>query len=200
MSRPPRGGHPDDHPDQHADDHPGPGGGADRRAPTRAALEDRVLAEQAAVQHLALRSGLDELLSLPLTIVQLKCLLVVLAEGSSTGRALGAALGLSAPTVSGVVDRLVAAGYLQRRDHPDDRRMVLLEATPRSQAWADGIARTFQARSARLTARLGDDELHHLAVGTAALRRELEREADATPGRRPTTAPTDPPTAAGGTA
>jgi len=145
----------------------------------RAALEQRVLVEQAAVQHLALRAGLDELLSLPLTIVQLKCLLVVLADGGSTGSALCSRLGVSAPTVSGVVDRLVEAGYLQRRPDPADRRVVLLEATERSLAWADGIARSFQARSAQVTAQLSDAELRHLALGTAAVRRVLERQAPA---------------------
>lgn len=145
-------------------------------APERVALEARVLAEQEAVQHLALRSVLDDLLTLPLTIVQLKCLLVVLADGASTGGALCTRLGLSAPTVSGVVDRLVEAGYLQRRPDPDDRRVVRLDPTPRTLEWADGMARSFQARSAEVTAQLSDSELRHLAIGTAAVRRVLERQ------------------------
>lgn len=150
--------------------------GAAPAAPDRAALEARVLAEQEAVQHLALRAGLDDLLSLPLTIVQLKCLLVVLADGGSTGRALGARLGVSPPTVSGVVDRLVDAGYLQRSTDPGDRRVVRLEPTPRTLEWADGIARSFQARGAEVTAQLSDSELRHLAIGTAAVRRVLEQQ------------------------
>lgn len=155
-----------------------PEGGAPA-ADGRAALEQRVLVEQAAVQHLALRAGLDDLLSLPLTIVQLKCLLVVIADCGSTGAALCSRLGVSAPTVSGVVDRLVEAGYLQRRPHPADRRVVLLEATDTATTWADGIARGFQARSAQVTAQLSDAELRHLALGTAAVRRVLERQAPA---------------------
>lgn len=150
--------------------------GDERPGDERAALERRVLAEQEAVQHLALRSGLDELLSLPLTIAQLKCLLVVLADGGSTGSALGARLGVSAPTVSGVVDRLVEAGYLQRSADPGDRRVVRLEPTRRTLDWADGIARSFQARGAEVTAQLTDSELRHLAIGTAAVRRVLEHQ------------------------
>ena len=46
----------------------------------------------------------------------------------------------------------------------------------RTLEWADGIARSFQARSAEDTAQLSDSELRHLAIGTAAVRRVLERQ------------------------
>lgn len=142
--------------------------------PGREELERWLLTEQEAVQRLALPAGLDDLLSLPLTIVQLKCVFVVLAEGTSTGTVLQHRLGLSAATISGVVDRLVDGGYLRRQPNPDDRRVVTLHPTARALAWAEDVAAKLQARTSAVVARLDDDELHHLVLGTAALRRALE--------------------------
>lgn len=42
-------------------------------------------------------------------------------------RDLGAALNISAPAVTALVDRLVRDGYIQRVPHPDDRRSVAIE-------------------------------------------------------------------------
>src|SRR6185436_10466979 len=37
---------------------------------------------------------------------------------------------VSMPTMTGIIDRLVNAGYVKRMDHPEDRRQVLVELTP----------------------------------------------------------------------
>ena len=44
-------------------------------------------------------------------------------------------LQVSLPTVSGVVDRLVRAGYLRRQPDADDRRQVLVSLAPKGEAF-----------------------------------------------------------------
>jgi len=41
---------------------------------------------------------------------------------------------VSMPTVSGIVDRLVQAGYLQRVEDPNDRRQVVVELTRKGES------------------------------------------------------------------
>jgi DNA-binding MarR family transcriptional regulator len=44
-------------------------------------------------------------------------------------------LQVSMPTVSGIVDRLVRAGYVRRHPLPEDRRQVLVELGPKAEAF-----------------------------------------------------------------
>src|SRR4051812_33751009 len=50
-------------------------------------------------------------------------------SGELTPRELAAMLGLTSGSMTGLVDRLEAAGYAARRPHPEDRRSVLVSAT-----------------------------------------------------------------------
>lgn len=52
-------------------------------------------------------------------------------HGPVTQRALADALGVSARTVTGLVDGLVETGFVTRRAHPTDRRATLVTFTPR---------------------------------------------------------------------
>ncbi|TNM63265.1 hypothetical protein FHN55_15670 [Streptomyces sp. NP160] len=83
--------------------------------------------------------------------------------------------GAGADAEGEALDGLADADHLQRRPDPGDRREVRLAPTRRTLERAEGVARGVQARGAEVTAQLTDGELHHLAVGTAAVRRVLER-------------------------
>jgi 4'-phosphopantetheinyl transferase len=64
-----------------------------------------------------------------LTMQQLRVLGFVAKEPGLAGHELGTRLGVSAPTASGLVDRLVEKGLLSRADDPDDRRVRRLHVT-----------------------------------------------------------------------
>jgi len=64
-----------------------------------------------------------------LTMQQLRVLGFIAKEPGLSGHELGDRLGVSAPTASGLVDRLVEKGLLQRTDDPDDRRVRRLHVT-----------------------------------------------------------------------
>lgn len=79
----------------------------------------------------SLRAFLEPLLTLDLTIQQLRVLAILVAEvGATTGQSLSRMLGVSLATVSGIVDRLEAHGMLERvLDHEDQRVRRLLATT-----------------------------------------------------------------------
>jgi DNA-binding MarR family transcriptional regulator len=67
-----------------------------------------------------------------------------LRGGSITVGELAVRLGLSLPTVSGVLADLDRAGFIERQPDPDDRRRTIVRMTPDKVAfitqWLDGAA------------------------------------------------------------
>lgn len=92
----------------------------------------------------ALREPNDEAwLNLDLSMAQLKLLFVLAARGPAAVGTLAQAARVTLPTVSVTLDRLVRAGYVERQDDPDDRRLVINHLT------ADGAALVERLREAR---------------------------------------------------
>lgn len=93
-----------------------------------------------------------------LTPTQLSVLGTIVRHGPLGLGRLAELEGLNPTLLSRVVGRLVAAGVIQRRPHPDDRRAGMVEATP---AGGRLHLRLRRARTAYLTDRLerigGDD-------------------------------------------
>ncbi len=94
-----------------------------------------------------------------------------LPKGGATQRQMAEFLGVSSGYVTGLVDRLEAAGFAERKRDANDRRVVHVTATSRGQqmhdrvhaesqrristafdAWSDAEIRTFQQFLARLEA------------------------------------------------
>lgn len=83
------------------------------------------------VLHLALTRNLPDL-----TTRQLALLMhVALVPQAHTVRGLAQALRISKPAVTRALDRLGAAGFLERERDPMDRRSVLVTLTPEGRAF-----------------------------------------------------------------
>jgi DNA-binding MarR family transcriptional regulator len=67
--------------------------------------------------------------SVDLTLPQYR-VLALLADGSAASSHLAERLAVSPPSVTGVVDGLVARGLVIRKPHPTDRRRLDLDLTP----------------------------------------------------------------------
>ena len=67
---------------------------------------------------------------LGLTPARAHAMSVLQERGPSTQRVLAEALGVTARNVTGLVDALVATGFVTREAHPSDRRAVLVSFTP----------------------------------------------------------------------
>jgi DNA-binding MarR family transcriptional regulator len=102
-----------------------------------------------------------------ITLPQLRILFVLRAHPGTTTHRLAKLLGLTAPTVSGLVDKLVRAGLVARGQHPDDRRIIPLELTDEGRGLVGAISEHSQAYLNELAAELGPD----LESATRALER-----------------------------
>ena len=116
-------------------------------------------------------------LGLNLTVAQLKCLVVIASEGSTSSRKLAEALGVTPANVTGIVDRLVEQGLVSRRENPDDRRMLIIELTEKGDnllrnLWERGMNCLSEALSL-----IALDDLKALAQGLSALVKVVEKRA-----------------------
>jgi DNA-binding MarR family transcriptional regulator len=105
--------------------------------------------------------------------------------GPSTQHVLAAALKVSPRNVTGLVDALEAAGFVERRQHPTDRRATLVTLTELgSQTMAD-MARDRELIASQLVADLDEDQLMQLARSldtvTGRLRDLVESSKSPTP-------------------
>jgi DNA-binding MarR family transcriptional regulator len=74
-------------------------------------------------------------------------------------------IGLSPSTLTGVLDRLVSGGWLEREADPDDRRVVLMKSTPKlveftkssMRASSKSLGKSFRVLPPELLDRLVDD-------------------------------------------
>jgi MarR family transcriptional regulator, organic hydroperoxide resistance regulator len=80
---------------------------------------------------------------------------------------------LPAPTLTKVVDRMVAANLVYRRADESDRRRVLALLTPRGRAAHRAVARAVAREEADLAALMGADEAGRLGELLACVERRL---------------------------
>lgn len=114
-----------------------------------------------------------------LTLRQLQVLALLRTAPGSTGQQLAEAVGVTTPTMSGIIDRIAAKGWIERNQDPTDRRRVLLSPTPSGLEALVALEAPLQSARGVLVARLDDDELGDLTRVMERLRdiaRELEAE------------------------
>lgn len=97
--------------------------------PVVAATIERIASIYATLMHRVASAHAPEFVGVGVTMSQAKVLYLVQAEPDIRMSGLAARLGVTLPSLSGVVDRLVDQGLLTRRDDPADRRQALVRIT-----------------------------------------------------------------------
>ena len=147
--------------------------------PDRSTLIDELLREY---EHLNARmadvSG-PTFLGLDITMAQAKVLFLIRANGAVQMSDLVARLGVTIPTVTGIVDRLVERELVVRRGTPDDRRRVLVEITPSGVELIDGMRDFSAAQLLLLLEVMDEDELGTFLTFLRVLQRAVARLAAA---------------------
>lgn len=122
------------------------------------------------------RAGdLDDAMVGELTMAQLRVLFRLRNRGPLTSGALASQLGVTLPTVTSVVDRLVARGLVERRDDPEDRRRVILAIAPDGQALVERVQQGRRARLAAAVEAIDDEARTALLRGLEALGEAADR-------------------------
>jgi DNA-binding MarR family transcriptional regulator len=116
-----------------------------------------------------------DFLGVDVTMSQAKCLYLAAVHPGIGMSALAEHLHVGSSAVSGLVDRLVEHGYLDRYEDPVDRRAQLVSLTPAGTDVLDRI-REFNADLLRtLLEGMSPAELDGLQLGLVALDREARR-------------------------
>src|SRR5262245_59328013 len=116
------------------------------------------------------RAGdLDDATVGELTVAQIRVLFRLRNRGPISSGQLASGLGVTLPTVTSVIDRLVARGFAERRDDPSDRRRVIVAVTPAGQAVVESIQQGRRARLQRAIESIDAHALARLVVGLEAL-------------------------------
>lgn len=113
-------------------------------------------------------------MDLNLTTAQLKSLFFIANQASTNSRRLASALGVTPSNVTGIVDRLVEQGLVIRQENPDDRRVLLLQATEKGESILTDLRERRTTHLAEALARLGEGELSTVQQGLLTLLRATE--------------------------
>jgi DNA-binding MarR family transcriptional regulator len=101
-------------------------------------------------------------------------LILLQQEGSAAVGQIASFLGVTLPSVTATVDRLVQQGLVRREDDPNDRRRVINRLTPEGTALLERLQEGRRARLVAALAKLTPDELESLAGALAPFERALQ--------------------------
>jgi DNA-binding MarR family transcriptional regulator len=140
----------------------------------------RIMAAQRHLQVAVARGPSNPWFSVNLTMPQLKILLALRLNGGAGGHELAQMMGVSPATMTGIVDRLVSAGYVSRREDPKDRRVRRVELTPDGTALMDHMLAAGEDEQRRLFERLTLAELGVIEQAMVIMQRALAEQECAT--------------------
>ena len=135
---------------------------------------------QTLMRHIA-ESHAPGFLGVDVTMPQAKVLYLVSMRPGVPMSAIAAELGVGPSAVSGLVDRLVALGHIERQEDPGDRRQQLVTITPAGSAALDRMRELRAEVMRRLLAGLSPAELAAMRTSLVALDREVQRLSDQSP-------------------
>jgi DNA-binding MarR family transcriptional regulator len=145
----------------------------------REALLTRAIDAERFILRQQLTAAWRNWLELDLSMAQLKTLVVLSEAETPTIGDVAETLGITLPTASHLIERLVRAELAQRAEDPADRRRTLTRITPAGEALLRGLRHGEHAWLRRLLAQLPDDDLAALCQGLCALERAVLREGEA---------------------
>jgi DNA-binding MarR family transcriptional regulator len=116
-----------------------------------------------------------------LSLVHLNVLIALEAEGPLPMKRLAEALDVSDASATGIVDRMEKRGMVERRHGTEDRRTVLVYATPAGGQVFEDMASNRRSSLASVLAELTGEEMAALLVGMRAIHAARRRIVEASP-------------------
>ncbi len=118
---------------------------------------------------------------LNLTSVQAMALGFLAEEDQISSSELGKRTELDSATLTGILDRLEAAGCIERKSNPDDRRSIHIHLTLKGKALGQEATRVLMEANAEFLQVLTDDQQRELKNLISTLRLYARRSQDAYP-------------------
>ena len=103
-----------------------------------------------------------------ITIPQFRTLVILSRTGRVNLATLAGLLGVQPSTTGKMVERLVSAGLIDRRPHPNSRRELMAELTPRGHAVVHEVTARRRAEIARIVEKLPPRERRGLVAALMA--------------------------------
>ena len=145
-----------------------------RRAPlTR---KDVSLAVARLIPYIMRGTQLEFFVKRGVTQTQFLVLNAIRACTRCTMGALARALHVSMPTVSGIIDRLVRAGYVRRLALPEDRRQIIVELAPKAELFFRDFETVVRQRWEEALRSLEPDELEAFHGVITKIRERLQAD------------------------
>jgi DNA-binding MarR family transcriptional regulator len=142
----------------------------------RARLAAQIRNLNVSFESQALPTLLNPLLTVELTIQQLKVLtMLVTTDEGMTGSGLAETFGVSMASMSGLLDRLEAQGMVARSSDPHDARVRRIHATEHGRSAMRRLVASRPEYADDILLRIPLDDLRALAKGMTAVGAELER-------------------------
>ena len=126
--------------------------------------QDVSLAVARLIPYIMRGTQLDFFVKQGVTQTQFLVLNAIRASGRCSMTTLARDLHVTMPTISGIVDRLVRAGFLRRQPLAGDRRQVLVELSPKAEVFFRNFETVIRRRWEEALVSLESDELdafHH---------------------------------------
>lgn len=123
---------------------------------------DCIFFQLAKLGQLATRTWGQKVSDLNITAIQAMVLRFLYDEEGVTSIDLGKKTELDSSTMTGILDRLEAAGFIARKDNPDDRRSIRIYLTGKGNVAGREIASRMEAANADFLKILNPEEEREL--------------------------------------
>jgi len=120
---------------------------------------DKVIHTRRHIDHFVREGSVESWISLNLTIPQMKCLCYISRHGKTNLSGLAAGIHVTPANVTGIIDRLVEQGLVDRIQDSGDRRVLWLSVTQKGESMLANLREGKAGRIRELLERLSYKEL-----------------------------------------
>jgi DNA-binding MarR family transcriptional regulator len=110
-----------------------------------------------------------------LSHTEIVALFVMNKRQTSRVTELATIIGVPASTLTGILDRLVAQGYLEREPDPDDRRSLILKAAPKLKTFIRGLMAPMENRLKEVFRAMPEARLERLIADLQFVLEQLDQ-------------------------
>jgi DNA-binding MarR family transcriptional regulator len=122
----------------------------------------------------------EALMSMDVTMPQLKIMLLLYFTGPLRMSELAGELGVTLPTSTSLIDKLLEKGFVSRENHAEDRRVVICQLSTEGHTAISSIWRSFRINCQRL---LSEIDINHLNTFSEIMKAMMNSDYVKTAGR-----------------